>query len=63
MRYPEIMGKICRALPYEKDSTRRVDSNAGIFVKGFGKSWSHKELFENFNRFGEVVSAKVSIDD
>ena len=37
VRYPEIKGKVCRALPYEKEGAHRVDTNAGLFIKGFGK--------------------------
>lgn len=63
VRYPEIKGKVCRALPYEKDVIKRVDSNAGLFIKGFGKLWTHKDIFENFKQFGDIISAKVSIDE
>jgi polyadenylate-binding protein len=42
---------------------RRVDSNAGLFIKGFGKEWTHKDIFDHFKRFGEIISAKVSIDE
>ena len=62
VRFPEIKGKVCRALPYEKQAIKRVESNSGVFVKGFESKWSHKELYTEFKGFGEVVSAKVSID-
>lgn len=42
---------------------KRVDSNAGLFIKGFGKEWTHKDIYDNFKKFGDIISAKVSIDE
>jgi RNA recognition motif-containing protein len=62
IRYPEIAGKVCRALPYERD-IKKYDSKACLFIKGLEKSWTHKDFYEYMSRFGEVASAKVSISD
>jgi polyadenylate-binding protein len=62
VKYPEIGGKICRALPYEKDSQSR-STNGCLFVKGFGKDWTHKQLNDLFIGYGEIVSCKVSINE
>jgi RNA recognition motif-containing protein len=61
IRYPLLNGKICRALPFDKDLLRS-GSNCNIFVKGFGKNWTHKELHEAFKGFGQILSARCSID-
>lgn len=63
IRFPEIKGRVCRALPYEKDQKVKYDSNACIFVKGFGHHWTHKDLYSAFEQFGEIVSTKVSITE
>ena len=63
VKFPELHGKTCRALPYDKDLLRSVQAEGNIFVKGFGEKWTHKELHEAFKDFGEVVSARVSIEE
>lgn len=60
IRFPEIGGKVCRALPYEKEL---LDSKASLFVKGLSKQWSHKDLYEHFKQFGEIASVKVSMGE
>jgi hypothetical protein len=62
IRFPEIRGKICRALPYEKDLHLKVNPNACVFIKGLDLKWTHKDLYESFQEFGEILSCKVSID-
>ncbi len=60
IRFPEINGKVCRALPYDREN-RKFDNKASLFVKGLGKEWTHKELYEMFSKFGEITSVKVSL--
>lgn len=49
---------------HNKDSQLgRLNSNAGLFVKGFGEIWSHQDLYDNFKEFGEIVSCKVSLGE
>jgi hypothetical protein len=47
IRFPEINGKVCRALPYDREA-RKFESGGSLFVKGLGKGWTHRELFEHF---------------
>eukprot|EP00347_Sterkiella_histriomuscorum_P011819 403370981 len=64
IRYPVIRGKQCRVLPYEKDlSAKKFDTKTSLFIKGFSKQWTHKDFYEFFKSFGEIVSAKVSLSD
>ena len=63
VKFPELHGKTCRALPYDKDLLRSVQAEGNIFVKGFGDQWTHKELHEAFKAFGDIVSARVSIEE
>ena len=64
IRYPEIRGKVCRALPYERELIpKKFESKSSLFVKGFNKDWTHKDLYEFFKTFGEITSAKVSLNE
>ena len=63
VKFPELHGKTCRALPYDKDLLRSVQAEGNIFVKGFTDKWTHKDLFKAFQCFGDVVSARVSIEE
>jgi hypothetical protein len=54
-KFPEIKGKICRALPYSikfaKTHTKDevVDKSCSIFVKGFKMAkWTHSDLYKAF---------------
>jgi RNA recognition motif. (a.k.a. RRM, RBD, or RNP domain) len=72
-----IAGVECRVLPYSlmyakmqsknRDSSPApnvsLDTKAGIFVKGFLKAqWLHSDIHRAFEKFGKILSAKVSID-
>ncbi len=72
MRYPSIKGVQCRVLPYSQKFAK-LQSKAGdgqteeretyIFVKGFQRArWLHSDLHKAFEKFGSILSAKVSID-
>ena len=68
-----IKGQVCRALPYQSQSshigtvasmtTKDIGSDPSkqIFVKNLPKTWTHSDLNKNFESFGEINSAKVSI--
>lgn len=50
-------------LPYEKDlHIRKQDCKSSLFIKGLTKEMKHTDLFELFKDFGEILSAKVSVD-
>ena len=63
IKFPELHGKVCRALPYDKELLRSCEPKSNVFVKGFGVRWSHKDLHKAFEEFGPIVSARVSIKD
>lgn len=62
IRFPELSGKVCRALPYERDG-RKFQSKASLFVKGLNKDWSHKDLYDAFKQCGEITSVKISLSE
>ncbi len=66
-RYPVIKGKVCRAVQYSLKLQKPVegdpDSQTYLFVKGFlPLGWTHADLHQEFEKFGQIESAKVSID-
>jgi len=62
IRFPEVCGKVCRALPYDRDS-KKYDSKGSIFVKGLNREWTHKDLYECFKNFGDITSVKISLSE
>ena len=67
-RYPVIKGVKCRTLPYSLSSfvkgtsTNKAEHSSCIFVKGFlEERWNHEDLHKKFEKFGPIMSAKVSI--
>ncbi len=78
LRYPIIQGAECRILPYslkhakiqsrnansgDADHSSAATTSSDIFVKGFIKSqWMHSDLHRAFEKFGTILSAKVSLD-
>lgn len=65
LRYFEMEGKPCRALPFDKaflGSNRQKTNENNIFVKSLDKSLTSKDLEEKFKDIGEIKSAKVSIN-
>jgi len=71
IKYFELEGKMCRAIPFSKDlkGTNREKANkeCNIFVKNIGKGVSHKELDQRFSEiFGDSKSVrhvKVGVND
>lgn len=61
IKFPELQGKVCRALPYDKELLRNCSPKSNIFVIGFGENWTHKDLYDAFSIFGTILSARVSI--
>jgi len=69
MKYFEINGKQCRALPYLKEVTaaqrNNVNKSNNLFIKNLDKSITSQQLDETFSKVlgaDVVVSAKVSIN-
>jgi len=64
MRYFEIEGKPCRALPFDRSllgSNRDKLFEQSIFVK-IPKNILHQDLDEIFSKIGPVKSLKVSLN-
>ena len=64
LRFPAIKGAVCRVLPFDKDlKVRKFDTKSSLFIKNLPKAWTHKELYDFFKPFGDITSAKVSINE
>lgn len=68
MKYFDIEGKPCRALPYDREllGVNRTQTNKGnVFIKGLDKSITSADLEHKFKeQHGDVVkTAKVSINE
>jgi MinD-like ATPase involved in chromosome partitioning or flagellar assembly len=65
LKYFEINGKPCRALPFDKEllgAQRAKLANKNIFVKNIPKEKTAKDLDSIFSQYGSVKSAKLSIN-
>lgn len=68
MKYFDIEGRPCRALPYSKELTaanRGVTNKANVFIKGLPKDINSQQLEQKFKDvLGDVVlTSKVSINE
>jgi RNA recognition motif-containing protein len=64
MRYFEIDGKPCRALPFDRSllgSNKEKLFDQSVFVK-LPKNILHKDLENSFSEFGAIKSLKVSLN-
>ena len=64
MRYFEIDGKPCRALPFDRSllgSNKEKLFDQSVFVK-LPKNILHKDLEDKFKEFGAIKSLKVSLN-
>jgi polyadenylate-binding protein len=65
LRYFEIEGKPCRALPFDKDlleSNKEKIKDNYVFVKKIPSEIKAAELEEIFKKYGEVKSVKISLN-
>ena len=65
LRYFEVKGKPCRALPFDKDllgSNKQKILDQNLFVRKVSADVSAKELEEKFGKYGDVKSLKISLN-
>jgi len=65
MRYFEIDGKPCRALPFDKEllgSNKQKLTDHNIFVKKIPPTMKAPEMEELFKKYGDIKSLKISLN-
>lgn len=58
-----IKDKPCRIMWVQRDPTIRKTGVGNIFIKNLDPSIGHKELFDTFSIFGNILSCKVALDE
>ena len=61
VRFHNISGQVCRILPFDKELFKKAEPGSNLFVKGLKPGWTHKDLYTLFSKYGDVVSARVSL--
>lgn len=58
-----IKGKPCRIMWQQRDPVFRKSGVGNIFIKNLHPSVGHKELYDTFSAFGNILSCKVEMNE
>ena len=58
MKYFEINGKQCRALPF--NDRHEVNCGANVYIKNIPIKMKNEQLDSKFSKFGKIKSLKIA---
>lgn len=65
LKYPVIEGVTCRVLPFNPEflgSGKAKLADKNVFVRKIPAEMTPKELDEEFSKYGQIMSVKISLD-
>jgi len=58
-----INGRPCRIMWSQRDPTMRKTGLGNVFIKNLDPKITHKELYDIFSRYGNILSCKVAMNE
>jgi polyadenylate-binding protein len=58
-----LKGKALNIMWHERDNSVRYNNKANLFVKGISRDAQPREIYELFEKYGEIISCKICEND